>query len=103
MLRKTYLFAAFFALALLSAVSANSQDAKMIEAAKKEGKAVIYGSLESGTFDTIVKAYRKKTRLDVDYWRASATKVMDGALSEERAAHPLFDIILTNDNPMQIK
>jgi len=102
MLRKAYLFAAFFALALLSVVSANSQDAKMIEAAKKEGKAVIYGSLESGTFDTIVKAYRKKTGLDVDYWRASATKVMDRALSEYRAGKPLFDIILTNDNPMQI-
>ena len=38
----------------------------------------------------------------MDYWRASATKVMDRALSEYRAGKPLFDIILTNDNPMQI-
>lgn len=102
MLGKIYLFAAFSALALISAVPAHSQSAKMIEAAKKEGKAVIYGSLESGTFDTIAKAYRKKNNLDVEYWRASATKVMDRALSEYRAGKPLFDIILTNDNPMQI-
>ena len=38
----------------------------------------------------------------MDYWRASATKVMDRALSEYRAGKPLFDIILTNDSPMQI-
>src|SRR5438128_467066 len=45
---------------------------------------------------------KKKTGIEVDYWRASATKVMDRALSESRAGKPLFDIILTNDNPMQI-
>jgi iron(III) transport system substrate-binding protein len=95
---------ALFAMALIfTGVPAHSQDAKLIEGAKKEGgKAVIYGSLESGTTDTIIKAYKKKTGLDVDYWRASATKVMDRALSEYRAGKPLFDIILTNDNPMQI-
>jgi len=27
---------------------------------------------------------RKKTGIEVDYWRASATKVMDRALSEYR-------------------
>jgi iron(III) transport system substrate-binding protein len=87
----------------LTAGAGWSQDAKLIEAAKKEGgKAVIYGSLESGTFEDIVKAFRKKTGLDVDYWRASATKVMDRALSEYRAGKPLFDVVLTNDNPMQI-
>jgi hypothetical protein len=90
-------------LILFSAPTAFSQSAKLIEAAKKEGgKAVVYGSLESSTFDEIVKAYKKKTGLDVDYWRASATKVMDRALSEYRAGRPLFDIVLTNDNPMQI-
>jgi len=88
---------------IFTSQQAFSQDAKLIQAAKQEGgKAVIYGSLESGTVDTILKAYRKKTGLNVDYWRASATKVMDRALSEYRAGKPLFDIILTNDNPMQI-
>ncbi len=102
MLRKAYLFAAFFALALLSAVPANSQSAKMIEAGKKEGKAVVYGSLESDSAETIFNAFKKKTGIEVEYWRASATKVMDRALGEYRAGKPLFDIILTNDNPMQI-
>ena len=79
-----------------------SQSASLIEAGKKEGKAVIYGSLESDSADTVFNVFKKKTGIDVDYWRASSTKVMDRAMSEYRAGKPLFDIILTNDNPMQI-
>jgi iron(III) transport system substrate-binding protein len=95
-------FAACLALALLVTAPASGQDAKLIEAAKKEGKVVVYGSLESDTTDTITKSFTKKTGVQVEYWRASATKVMDRAMSEYRANKPLFDIILTNDNPMQI-
>ena len=78
------------------------QSAKLIEAAKKEGKAAAYGSLESDNADAVFQVFKKKTGLDVDYWRASATKVLDRALSEYRAGKPLFDIIITNDSPMQI-
>jgi iron(III) transport system substrate-binding protein len=79
-----------------------SQDAKLIEAGKKEGKVVVYGSLESDIAEAAINPFQKKTGINVEYWRASATKVMDRALSEYRAGKPLFDIILTNDNPMQI-
>ncbi|HET9296453.1 MAG TPA: extracellular solute-binding protein, partial [Candidatus Binatia bacterium] len=82
--------------------SAFPQDAKLIEAAKKEGKAIAYGSLESDTMDDIMKAFRKKTGLDIEYWRASATKVMDRALSEARAGRPVADLIITNDNPLRL-
>ena len=79
-----------------------SQVSSFVEAGKKEGKAVVYGSLESDSAAAIFDAFKKKTGIEVEYWRASATKVMDRALSEYRAGRPLFDIILTNDNPMQI-
>ncbi len=95
-------FAPLAILALLVAVPGWSQSAKTIEAGKKEGKVVIYGSLESDTTDAIKTAFTKKTGIEAEYWRASATKVMDRALSEQRAGKPTFDIILTNDNPMQI-
>ncbi len=101
--KKIKFLSVFSALVLLAAVPGYSQDARLIEAAKKEGgKVVVYGSLESATTEAITTAFKKKTGLEVDYWRASATKVMDRALSEYRAGKPLFDIILTNDNPMQI-
>src|SRR3989338_3075477 len=91
------------AVAFFFASQAWGQDAKLVEAAKKEGgKAVVYGSLESDTVGAIIKAFQKKTGLQVDYWRASATKVMDRAMSEYRAGKPLFDVMLTNAAPMHV-
>ena len=86
----------------LGAAPVSSQSASLVQAGKKEGKAVVYGSLESDSAGAIFAAFKKKTGIEAEYWRASATKVMDRALSEYRAGRPLFDIILTNDNPMQI-
>jgi len=99
-----HLFFFFFVLtgATLCISPAFSQSSNFVEAGKKEGKAVVYGSLESDSAGAIFAEFKKKTGIDVEYWRASATKVMDRALSEYRAGRPLFDIILTNDNPMQI-
>ena len=102
MLKKITFGFSFLATALLSTVPVYSQSTSLIEAGKKEGKAVVYGSLESDSAETVFNVFKKKTGIEVDYWRASATKVMDRALSEYRAGKPLFDIILTNDNPMQI-
>ena len=95
-------FLRIVAIVAASALPAHAQDAKLVEAAKKEGKVVVYGSLESDSADKAFGAFRSKTGIEVEYWRASATKVMDRALSEYRAGKPLFDVILTNDNPMQI-
>jgi iron(III) transport system substrate-binding protein len=78
-----------------------AQDAKFIEAAKKEGgKVVVYGSIENDTMDLISAAFKKKTGLAVDFWRSSATKVMDRVVSESRAGKPLYDVALTNSAPM---
>jgi iron(III) transport system substrate-binding protein len=78
-----------------------AQDAKLIEAAKKEGgKVVVYGSIENDTMDLISVAFKKKTGLDVEFWRSSSTKVMDRVVSEARAGKPLYDVVLTNSAPM---
>lgn len=102
----------FFALvAIFSLMFANlfaaspvaAQDAKLIDLAKKEGgKIVAYGSLESNTVEPIIEAFNKKTGLLVEYWRASATKVMDRALSEHRANKPSFDVMVNNSGAMQV-
>jgi iron(III) transport system substrate-binding protein len=102
MLKQITFLLVFLTSAMLMTGSVYSQNASLIDAGKKEGKAVIYGSLESDTAGAVFKIFRQKTGIEVEYWRASATKVMDRALSEYRAGKPLFDVILTNDNPMQI-
>jgi iron(III) transport system substrate-binding protein len=74
-----------------------AQDTTLIDAAKKEGgKIIAYGSLESNTVEPIIAAFQKKTGLAVEYWRASATKVMDRALAELRAGRPAFDVMVNN-------
>ena len=78
-------------------------DSKLVDAAKKEGgKVVIYGSLENDTMDLIAAALKKKTGLEVDYWREAANKVTDRVANESRAGRPLFDVVLTTDATMQI-
>ena len=94
MIKKMNFLSLFVASLLLTASPLYSQYAKFIAAGKKEGKAVVYGSLESDSAETVFNAFKKKTGIEVEYWRASATKVMDRALSEFRAGKPLFDIIL---------
>jgi len=84
-------------------VPASGQKAPLVEAAKKEGaRVVVYGSMESGIAESIAKVFLKKTGLQVDYWRASSTKVMDRALSEYRVGKPLFDVVFTIADPMKI-
>ena len=52
-------------LSLLISFSAIAQDAKLIEAAKKEpGPIIAYGSLESNTVEPIVEAFKKKLVID---------------------------------------
>jgi iron(III) transport system substrate-binding protein len=88
---------------IVLASSAYAQDAKLIEAAKKEGgKVVLYGSLETPVVDAVMAAFRKKTGLNAEYWRASAMSVMNRSMSEYRAGNPLYDIVLNNSDPLLI-
>src|SRR5204862_933713 len=40
--------------------------------------------------------------LTVEYWRASATKVMDRALAEVRAGKPAFDVMVNNSGAIYV-
>lgn len=67
-----------------------------VEAAKKEGKVVVYGAVPPQSMDAINKPFEKKFGIRVEYWRASSTKVMDRALTEFRAGRPGFDVVEGN-------
>ncbi len=88
---------------LFVASFAFGQDAKLIEAAKKEGgKVVAYGSLENTAMDPITEAFEKKTGIKVEYFRASATKAMERALTELRAGKATFDVMVNNSGAIEI-
>jgi iron(III) transport system substrate-binding protein len=66
------------------------------EAAKKEGKVVVYGTVPPQSMSAINKGFEEKYGIKVEYWRASSTKVMDRALTEWRAGRPSFDVVEGN-------
>lgn len=74
----------------------------LVNAAKREGKLVVYGSLETDVFDVVRKIYEGKYGIPLEYFRASSTRVMDRVLTEVRAGKPQFDVVLTNKSPMLI-
>jgi iron(III) transport system substrate-binding protein len=88
---------------LIASIPAFAQDAKLIEAAKKEGgKVVAYGSLESTAMDPITDAFEKKTGIKVEYFRSSATKAMERGLTELRAGKAIFDVMVNNSGTIEI-
>ncbi|MGH7886320.1 MAG: ABC transporter substrate-binding protein [Candidatus Binatia bacterium] len=87
---------------LIIAPSAFAQDAKLVAEAKKEGKVVVYGSMETDIFEGIQKAFEKKTGIAVDYWRAAGATVLDRAVSEKRSNKVGYDLVLNNAGPMEI-
>jgi len=87
---------------LLTATAVRAQSGQLLESAKKEGKAVIYGSLEADTMEAVLQGFKKKTGIEAEYWRASATKVMDRAMTEFRAGKAAADAIVAADNVMRL-
>ena len=92
------LWVAFAALTWAATAGAQS----LVEAAKKEGKVVIYGSLESGIMEAIEKAFTKKYGIPIDYFRASSNKTLDRVLTEARVDRTVSDVVVTNSGPMQL-
>jgi iron(III) transport system substrate-binding protein len=89
-------------LAFCVAAPSSAQDAKVIEAAKKEGRLVLYGTMQTDIFELLQKAFQKKTGITIDYWRTSATKVLERALSEARAGKALFDLVMATEDATRI-
>ena len=81
------------AVAAQAEVSAQAVD---VEAAKKEGKVVVYGAQVPQAMKPLHAAFEKKYGVQVDYWRGSSTKVSERALTEWRAGKPGFDVVEGN-------
>lgn len=67
-----------------------------IDAAKREGKVVLYGTVVPQAMASIFSSFEKKYGIKVDYWRASANGVAERAVNEWRAGRPGFDVVEGN-------
>jgi iron(III) transport system substrate-binding protein len=72
-----------------------------VEAAKKEGTVVVYGTVPPQSIQ-INQGFEKKYGIRVDYWRADSTNIMDRALTEWRAGRPGFDVVEGSHAPQII-
>lgn len=80
-----------------------AQDRQLTDAAKKEGgKVVVYGTLEQQPAAEVQKAFERRTGIVLEYWRASATKVLDRSLTEYRAGKPMFEVVIGPPDAMRI-
>jgi len=97
---RTVLGCLLIAVALVGSAAQAQTD--LVGAAKKEGRVVVYGSMETDVFEVIQKIFEGKYGVRVEYWRAASNRVMDRVLTESRAGRPQFDVVLTNRSPMLI-
>ena len=88
-----------FLLALRLPAAAQSVET---EAAKKEGKVVVYAAVPPQTMKVINEPFEKKYGIKVEYWRASTTGILERALNEWRVGTAPFDVVEGNKGPQYI-
>ena len=95
-MKQGFLYCAVAVLAVMASVVQVFAQAVNIEAAKKEGRVVVYGSVPPQAMEALHKNFETKYGIKVDYWRGDSTKVSERALTEWRAGKPGFDIVEGN-------
>ena len=88
--------------AFLALVSNSLAQPLNVDAAKKEGKVVIYGTVVPQVMSQIEKGFESKYGIKTEYWRADATKVIDRVLTEWRAGKPGFDVVIGARGPLAL-
>jgi len=87
---------------LLASVSVVWAQQVSLEAARKEGKVVIYGTVVPKVMALIEKGFQDKFAIKTEYWRGDATKVIDRVLTEWRAGKPGFDVVIGARGPLSL-
>jgi iron(III) transport system substrate-binding protein len=73
-----------------------------LEAAKKEGKVFVYGTVVPQVMKLIEAGFEAKYGVNIEYWRGDATKVVDRMLTEWRAGKPGFDMVIGARGPLSL-
>ena len=73
-----------------------------LDAAKKEGKVFVYGTIIPQVMKLIETGFEAKYGVNIEYWRGDATKVIDRVLTEWRAGKPGFDMVIGARGPLAL-
>jgi iron(III) transport system substrate-binding protein len=91
-----------FALLTVAAARGAWAQGVSLEAAKKEGRVVVYGTIIPQVMTQIQKGFEAKYGITIEYWRGDATKVVDRVLTEWRAGKPGFDMVIGARGPLSL-
>jgi iron(III) transport system substrate-binding protein len=78
-----------------------AQSADLIQAAKKEGEVVVFGSLENDVAAAINKGFEAKHGIKTNYFRGSSTVIIDRITTEHRTGKMSSDAVYTTAEPMK--
>ena len=78
------------------------REARLLEAARKEGTVVLYTSLAPSESGPLGQAFEKKTGVKVEIFRSISEKVVQRAVTEARGRRHAFDVIETNAPEMEM-
>lgn len=73
-----------------------------LDAAKKEGKVFVYGTIVPQVMKLIEAGFEAKYGVNIEYWRGDATKVIDRVLTEWRSGKPGFDMVIGARGPLSL-
>ena len=83
-------------IASLAGNATPDREAKLLDAARKEGQVNLYSSLVAKDLGTVAAAFEKKYGVKVSYWRAGSEKVLQRGITEARAGRNEMDVMETN-------
>lgn len=72
------------------------RDQRVLQGAKKEGRVMVYTSLNTKDSVPIIEIFEKKYGVKVDLWRSSSEKVLQRAVTEARAGRFAVDAFELN-------
>jgi iron(III) transport system substrate-binding protein len=102
--KTSFAIAQIFLLMVLPAIFIEptyGQTPDLIQAAKKEGEIVIFGSLENDVAAAINKGFEAKHGIRTNYFRGSSTVIIDRITSEHRTGRMTSDAVFTTAAPMK--
>lgn len=88
-------------LVLAALVPVHAQDARLIEAAQKEGAVIGYTSVDQEIAKAQMDLFNSKYKLKGSFFRGNTTVVMDRAMAEFRAGKVTYDVVYTSNEAMR--
>lgn len=77
------------------------REQKLVEAAKKEGKLTVYGSMAVEDMQPVLDAFQAKYGIKAELWRAGSEDVLNRSVTEARAGKYVVDVVETNGPEME--